>query len=162
MGIRRKSYVAGTRTDVRVPFCEVELDPPNEPVRLYDTSGPGSDPRAGLAAAAGRLDPRAGRRRALRRPGGDAARRRPGLVPAGRPARPPSRSRARAPTAPACGPAAGRTVTQMHYARRGEVTPEMEFVALREGMDAEFVRDEVARGPGHHPRQRQPPRVASR
>jgi phosphomethylpyrimidine synthase len=42
--------------------------------------------------------------------------------------------------------ASGRTVTQMHYARRGEVTPEMEFVALREGMDAEFVRDEVARG----------------
>ena len=34
----------------------------------------------------------------------------------------------------------------MHYARRGEVTPEMEFVALREGMDPRFVRDEVARG----------------
>jgi phosphomethylpyrimidine synthase len=40
----------------------------------------------------------------------------------------------------------GRTVTQMHYARRGEVTPEMAFVAIREGMDAEFVRDEIARG----------------
>ena len=40
----------------------------------------------------------------------------------------------------------GGTVTQMHYARRGEVTEEMEFVAIREGMDAEFVRDEVARG----------------
>ncbi len=34
----------------------------------------------------------------------------------------------------------------MHYARRGEITPEMEFVALREGLDAEFVRNEVARG----------------
>ncbi len=34
----------------------------------------------------------------------------------------------------------------MHYARRGDVTPEMEFVALREGMDPAFVRDEVARG----------------
>jgi phosphomethylpyrimidine synthase len=34
----------------------------------------------------------------------------------------------------------------MHYARRGEITPEMEFVALREGVAAEFVRDEVARG----------------
>ena len=34
----------------------------------------------------------------------------------------------------------------MHYARRGEVTPEMAFVALREGMTPEFVRDEVARG----------------
>ncbi len=34
----------------------------------------------------------------------------------------------------------------MHYARRGEVTPEMEFIALREGLDPRFVRDEVARG----------------
>ncbi len=40
----------------------------------------------------------------------------------------------------------GRIVTQMHYARRGEITPEMEFVALREGLDPVFVRDEVARG----------------
>jgi phosphomethylpyrimidine synthase len=40
----------------------------------------------------------------------------------------------------------GRVVTQMHYARRGAVTPEMEFVAIREGVDAEFVRDEIARG----------------
>jgi len=37
-------------------------------------------------------------------------------------------------------------VTQMHYARRGDITPEMEFVALREGMDADFVRKEVALG----------------
>jgi phosphomethylpyrimidine synthase len=37
-------------------------------------------------------------------------------------------------------------VTQLHYARRGEVTPEMEFVALREGLPAEFVRAELARG----------------
>jgi phosphomethylpyrimidine synthase len=41
---------------------------------------------------------------------------------------------------------AGRTVTQMHYARRGEITPEMQYVALREGVAPEFVRDEVARG----------------
>src|ERR1700686_2357610 len=40
----------------------------------------------------------------------------------------------------------GANVTQMHYARRGEITPEMEFIALREGMQAEFVRDEIARG----------------
>ena len=39
----------------------------------------------------------------------------------------------------------GRSVvTQLHYARQGEITPEMEFVALREGMDPEFVRSEVA------------------
>src|SRR5262249_7307698 len=40
----------------------------------------------------------------------------------------------------------GRRVTQMHYARRGDVTPEMEFVALREGVTPELVRDEIARG----------------
>src|SRR3989440_4961228 len=38
------------------------------------------------------------------------------------------------------------SVTQLHYARKGEITPEMEFVAVREGLPAEFVRDEVARG----------------
>ena len=37
-------------------------------------------------------------------------------------------------------------VTQLHYARKGEITPEMEFIALREGMTAEQVRSEVARG----------------
>jgi phosphomethylpyrimidine synthase len=37
-------------------------------------------------------------------------------------------------------------VTQLHYARIGEITPEMEFIALREGLPAEFVRSEVARG----------------
>jgi phosphomethylpyrimidine synthase len=40
----------------------------------------------------------------------------------------------------------GHNVTQMHYARRGLITPEMEFIALREGVSPEFVRDEVARG----------------
>src|SRR2546421_3732978 len=37
-------------------------------------------------------------------------------------------------------------VTQLHYARKGEITPEMDFIALREGLPADFVRDEVARG----------------
>jgi phosphomethylpyrimidine synthase len=40
----------------------------------------------------------------------------------------------------------GRAVTQLAYARRGEITPEVEFVALREGLAAELVRDEVAAG----------------
>jgi phosphomethylpyrimidine synthase len=40
----------------------------------------------------------------------------------------------------------GRRVTQLHYARRGEVTPEMQYVALREGLPVELVRDEVAAG----------------
>ena len=40
----------------------------------------------------------------------------------------------------------GGSVTQLEFARRGEITDEMEFVALREGLPAEFVRSEVARG----------------
>jgi phosphomethylpyrimidine synthase len=40
----------------------------------------------------------------------------------------------------------GANVTQMHYARRGEITPEMEFVALRESVEPELVRSEIARG----------------
>ena len=40
----------------------------------------------------------------------------------------------------------GKTVTQMHYARQGVVTPEMQFVALRENCDVELVRSEVAAG----------------
>jgi phosphomethylpyrimidine synthase len=44
------------------------------------------------------------------------------------------------------GAKAGAAATQLHYARKGEVTAEMEFVALREGLPAEFVRAEVARG----------------
>ena len=44
----RKVYVEGSRPDVRVPFAEVELTGDNPPVRLYDTSGPGSDPEVGL------------------------------------------------------------------------------------------------------------------
>src|SRR5579863_6865005 len=52
---RRKVYAEGTTPEVRVPFVEVSLSPtpgtesPNAPVLLYDTSGPGSDPRTGLA-----------------------------------------------------------------------------------------------------------------
>jgi phosphomethylpyrimidine synthase len=42
--------------------------------------------------------------------------------------------------------AAGHVGTQLHYARRGEITPEMEFIAAREGLPAEFVRAEVASG----------------
>ncbi len=82
---------------------------------------------------------------------------------------------------------AGKNVTQMHYARQGIITPEMEFVAIRENLrlmkcvlirvrsccismpgrilapalpdkvTAEFVRAEVAPGPGHYPSQYQPP-----
>ncbi|MDP1839947.1 MAG: phosphomethylpyrimidine synthase ThiC, partial [Reyranella sp.] len=41
---------------------------------------------------------------------------------------------------------AGQPVTQLHYARKGQITPEMAYIASREGLPADFVRDEVARG----------------
>jgi phosphomethylpyrimidine synthase len=136
--------VSGSRADVRVPVCEVQLEAPNEPVRLYDTSGPGSDPHDGLPALrSGWIHERAdvehytGRTATLRDDGRASFRSgRSGAEPF--PGEAADRPRLRA--------AAGRTVTQMHYAKRGEVTPEMEFVAVREGMDPEVVRDEVARG----------------
>ena len=46
--------------------------------------------------------------------------------------------------------------TQLHYARKGEITREMEYVAERESVTAEVVRDEVREWPRHHPGQHQP------
>ncbi|HVM40378.1 MAG TPA: phosphomethylpyrimidine synthase ThiC [Acidimicrobiia bacterium] len=139
---RTKVYVEGPG-GLRVPFTEVKLDAGEPPVRLYDTSGPGSVAEEGLPPLRrpwilGRGDVEEYDGRPVdRRDDGRAAVRRgaaPGeRLPAGQPRRP---LRARP----------GRTVTQMHYARRGEVTPEMEFVAVREGCEPELVRDEVARG----------------
>ena len=116
-----KVYLSASNPSVRVPFREVTLSN-HEQIRLYDTSGPYTDPeytpdvKQGLPPlrrhwilSRNDVEPGAGGRWGLR-------------------AKP------------------GQRVTQMHYARRGEITPEMEFVALREGMSPEFVRDEVARG----------------
>ena len=159
----RKTYVPGSRADLRIPFREVQLQSTrdfegrllaNEPVRLYDTSGPYTDPGAKLDVTHG-LDP-------LRQPwirergdveelerssslyrqlrerdaGLDAIRFKGGRHPL------------RAKT--------GLNVSQMHYARKGIVTPEMEFIAIRENLGREasgrrpitpeFVRDEVAAG----------------
>ena len=151
----RKAYVQGSRPDIRVPQREIALSPTatpagprgNAPVRLYDSSGPYTDPdfRADLRQGLPAL------RRAWVLDRGDVE------EGEGRGARPeddgfrePS-ARGRAETFPGLRrrplrARPGRAVTQLHYARQGTVTPEMEFVALREGLPAEFVRDEVARG----------------
>jgi len=139
----RRVYQNGG-TDLRVPMREVLLEEPNPPVRLYDTSGAHGDPEQqvdlprGLAPlrrcwidGRGDVEQLDGSSSAYRReresdPSTEAIRF-PEL-------RKPFRARE------------GCTATQMHYARRGEITPEMEFVALREGCEPEFVRDEVARG----------------
>jgi phosphomethylpyrimidine synthase len=146
---RRKIYVSGGRPDLQVPFTEIDLHPSvgrngpevNPPLRVYDTSGPGADPHTGLPP--------------LRRPWvlerGDVEEYR-GRTPTPRDdGRAAQRSQRRAEAHPGESRAplrarAGRTVTQMHYARRGEVTPEMEFIAIREGVEPDVVREEVARG----------------
>jgi phosphomethylpyrimidine synthase len=118
----RKVYASGSRPDIQVPFREVELSGGNPPVRLYDTSGPDLN---GHGSEGGGLP--ALRERWIRERD-DVEETRPAH------ARPVLRARA------------GRRVTQLHYARQGQVTPEMEFVALREGVAPELVRDEIAAG----------------
>jgi phosphomethylpyrimidine synthase len=127
----RKVYAEG-RHGIRVPMREISLSGGEPPLRVYDTSGPrGVDVREGL--------PRL--RDAWIRARGDVAESTRSYVPpAGKSALEMPES-LRRPTLRGTG-----TVTQMHYARRGEITPEMEFAALREGMDPEFVRAEIARG----------------
>ncbi|HYH48646.1 MAG TPA: phosphomethylpyrimidine synthase ThiC [Acidimicrobiia bacterium] len=139
---RRKSYLTGSHPGVRVPVIEVSTADGQPPVRLYDTSGPGGDAETGLPGlreewilARNDTEDYEGRPVNLRDDGRAAVRRRNGA-----PAQFTGASR------PVRRAASGRRVTQMHYARRGEITPEMEFVALREGFEPAFVRDEVARG----------------
>mgnify|MGYP001210803263 CR=1 FL=1 len=145
----RKVYKTGSRPDIRVPMREVALSPssgryggePNDPVLLYDTSGPYTDPAQRVNLEQGLPPIRAGwiRERGDTEPyEGRPVQPRDG-VPAGGAAMPGTgRKPLRAKP--------GRNVTQMHYARKGIVTPEMEFVAIREQVDPEFVRSEVAAG----------------
>lgn len=124
----RKIHVDGTR-GVRVPMREIQLTGGEPPFRVYDTSGPGEiDVRQGLEAL---RDP-------WIRGRGDIVEVQRTRTPTDAVEMPEGLSRR---TLRGSG-----SVTQMTYARRGEVTPEMEFVAIREGMAPEFVRDEVARG----------------
>lgn len=139
---RHKVYVQGSQAGVAVPFTEVVLGGDEPSVRLYDTSGPGSDPERGLQPLRygwitdrGDVEVYTGARQATLRDDGRAAVRRGQAAPVmSAEPRPPLRAK------PGC------RVTQLHYARRGEITPEMEFVAVREGLEPEFVRSEVARG----------------
>ena len=127
----RKVYVEAGR--IRVPMREITLTGGEPPLRVYDTSGPhDTDVRVGLPLL--RRDWINARGDVIESPRDvSEIARQPGSQPI-----PASLGR---PVVRGRGPA-----TQMHYARRGDVTPEMEFVALREGFDPDFVRAEVARG----------------
>ena len=139
----RKVYVAGSRPDLRVPMREVsQADTPsafgaerNPPLYVYDTSGPYTDPgaaidiRRGLAPLREAWIAERGDTEMLDGPTSGYGRTRladPQLVEMRFDLkRQPRRA------------LPGRRVTQMHYARRGVVTPEMEFVAIRENLRRE-------------------------
>jgi phosphomethylpyrimidine synthase len=135
----KRTYVVGSRPDLRVPVRDIA----QTGVRVYDTSGPHGDAAQSIDLFAGL--PKLRDAWILER--GDVESY-PGRAPkpeddgrrgANTPEFPGKRTkplRARA----------GRAVTQLHYARRGIVTPEMEFAALREGVEPEVVRSEIARG----------------
>jgi len=123
----RKAWLEGAH-GIRVPVREIHLSGGEPPLRVYDTSGPrNADVRGGLPLVREEWI----RSRDVRETGRTRAMASDVEMPAGLGRR----------TLRGNGP-----VTQMTYARRGEITPEMEFVALREGVDAALVRDEVARG----------------
>ena len=143
---RSLAYVNDAEHDISVPVTQISLDPspdgsPNRPLQVYRTEGPGSDPTVGLPPfrsswiqERGDTQTYEGRGRNLQDDGRSAQRR--GAASAewrGRQCAP-----RRAKT--------GRTVTQMHYARAGVVTPEMRYVAVRENCDVELVRSELAAG----------------
>jgi phosphomethylpyrimidine synthase len=114
----RKVYVEGP-AGVQVPMREIVVGGGEPALRVYDSSGPrGYDVHVGVPA----------------------------------PRLPWIRSRADVEEVmtgtrrPVLRARAGQAPTQLAYARRGETTPEMEFIAVREGLPAEFVRSEVARG----------------
>ncbi|WP_323912712.1 phosphomethylpyrimidine synthase ThiC [Aeromonas caviae] len=152
----RRIFIQGSRPDIRVPLREIQLADtfvggtkeapqfePNEPVPVYDTSGPYGEEAAPIDVRRGL--PRLREAWVLERADTDAL---DGLsstftqerladegldhlrfehLPSARRAKP------------------GRRVTQLHYARAGIVTPEMEFIALRENMGRERVRSELLR-----------------
>jgi phosphomethylpyrimidine synthase len=138
-----KVYVGGNDPSIRVPRRAIALTDGSVHT-VYDTSGPYTDPdcatdiRRGLAGLrepwiAAREDTvELERPSSLYRRGRDAMPDLNGLRFSAM--RRPKRAKP------------GANVTQMHYAKRGEITPEMEFVAVRENVEPEFVRSEIARG----------------
>ncbi|MES2318115.1 MAG: phosphomethylpyrimidine synthase ThiC [Pseudomonadota bacterium] len=150
----RKIYIQGSRPDICVPMRAVsQADTPasfgaeaNPPVYLYDTSGPYSDPEAAIDIRSGLAAPRLpwiverGDTEQLDGPSSAYGRARlddPALAALRfQLARTPRRARN------------GANVTQMHYARRGIVTPEMEFVAIRENLRRQqYLAELAASGP---------------
>jgi phosphomethylpyrimidine synthase len=175
----RKIYIEGSRPDIRVPMRQIEQADTaasfgaekNPPITVYDTSGPYSDPDANIDLLGGLADVRSGwiNDRAdteqLDGPSSAFGQERQSNPELAHLRFEHIRTPRRALT--------GRNVSQMHYARQGVITPEMEYVAIRENLlleslegsdlltqhagnsfgastpervTPEFVRDEIARG----------------
>ena len=144
----RKVYLTGSRPDIRVPVREISLSDTvtesgtekNDPVLVYDTSGPYTDPDVVIDIRKGLPPMRENwireredteqlnefsseyANRSLKDP--RLSHLQFGLIRQPRRALP------------------GRNVTQLHYARKGIITPEMEFVAIRENMKLEAAREQ--------------------
>ncbi len=146
----RKSYIAGSRPDLRVPYREIALSPThhshgvelNPPLPVYDTSGPFSDPDCIVDLAEGLPKIRSqwieerGDTEILKCLSSEYGQQRANDLFT-RELRFPALPRPRRALP-------GKNVTQMHYARKGVVTPEMEFVALRESIRLEELRADPA------------------
>ena len=141
----KHSYAPIVKDGLEVPETAIALDDsptgPNEPFKIYRTRGPHAEPEVGLPslrgewiAARGDVQEYAGRERNLLDDGRAAVKRGAASEEWRGETRTPLRAKD------------GKRVTQMAYARRGEITREMEFVALREHCDVEKVREEVAAG----------------
>ena len=141
----KKIYLPG-ENGIRVPMREIQLHSTsrlngqtekNPPIRVYDTSGPYTDPDAVIDLRKGLPE--------LRKSWISARGNYDAREPSYRPV--PGHSDPDTPLPARRRVLRGRgTVTQMHYAKKGIITPEMEFVAIRENLDPDFVRDEIARG----------------
>ncbi|HXP92628.1 MAG TPA: phosphomethylpyrimidine synthase ThiC [Candidatus Binatia bacterium] len=139
----RKIYVRGSQPSIRVPMREISLTD-GEHHTVYDTSGPYTDPDVVVDVRRGIAPLRApwieGRNDTveLEKPSSVYRIARESMAElAELRFKAPRKARRAKP---------GANVSQMHYARRGEITPEMEFIAIREDCEPEHVRSEVARG----------------
>ncbi|MEK4462805.1 phosphomethylpyrimidine synthase ThiC [Paenibacillus sp. FSL H8-0315] len=149
----QKVYVKGSRPDIQVPMREISLSPTagidgeeeNAPIHVYDTSGAYTDANIHTDIRQG-LEPN---RLSWIEERGDAE------AYEGRTVKPEDNGNATGKAVAEVFPALhrkplrakkGRNVSQMHYARKGIISSEMEYVAIRENVAPEFVRDEVARG----------------
>ena len=158
----KKVYIQGRNSNVRVPMREIQLTPTrsshggaveeNPPVLIYDTSGPYSDPKANINIRKG-LEPirmqwiiAHGDVEALSEISSEFGRQR---------AKDPSLNEIRfQKIRKPLRAKKGKNVTQMHYARKGVITPEMEFIAIRENQTREMMQDAYrshGKGVAQHP-----------